>query len=157
MKKNAIWAEQLTPEQRLQFKEAFEKHSFDKIPFDEFLKKESSDLHNMIANAIDWALTEQGFDYWHAIANGNKVPETITKAIEEKPTPEKIDENFKELNMSTEQAETSMRDKLALEAMKKLIPHDIPLLPKEHLGIAEKAYQIADAMLEARKPKITVP
>jgi len=159
MKKNAIWAEQLTPEQLEQFNHNMSSHAFGEMTLEKYLIQESFDLHNMLANGFDWALTEQGFDYWFAISHGNEVPEPITKPIEEIAEinfDKEIDDLHADMTKTgSDFMKRTYRDEVAIEAMKKLVYSNTPMLPAERISIGVRAYEIADAMLEARKPKPT--
>ena len=146
MKKNAIWAEQLTPEQLERFKENYIDHEFNDISIVDFLELRVSDSFiGFLSTAFIWKESDEGYNYWSDIANGNK-PQPIEKPIEE--IKEKSNFWFNDLahnnkfgfgSKTTQNTEYEMRDNIALEAMKVLLSNDIPMLPRELDRIGETA------------------
>jgi len=160
MKKNSEWAKQHTPEQLEQFKENFVDDN-DRSVVDYLELNFSDNFMTFILNAFDWTTSNQGYNYWSDIANG-KEPQPIEKPIEE--IKEKSNFWFNDLaynnkfgfgSKTTQNTEYEMRDNLALEAMKALLSDSTPLAGAKFF--ANRCYEIADAMLEARKPKIQTP
>lgn len=180
-KKNSEWAKQLTPDQLNRFKENFVNERSDKSVVDYLELNTSESFTSFILGGITWDKSNEGFEYWDMIADG-KTPEEpekeITKPIEEiaetdlkdkslaknndlvmktefVPFQTKLlDNKLYQIPQTPEQTEAEMRDKIALEAMKSMLDAaPVANVPK----FAGRCYEIADAMLEARKPKITAP